>query len=122
MSRWIWIIVMGAVVVGLAMIFPRYGPFICVAATGILAGFVLVRFCQKDKALPSWLGPRPIWMVGCVGVLFGTTMILPALAKMKQHGVTLPELVIALGVGTMIVLEGMAFIVCGVRGRRAPVA
>jgi hypothetical protein len=122
MSRWIWMIVTGAVVVGLAVIFPRYGPFIFVGATGILSGLVLVRFCQKDKALPSWLGPRPIWMVGCVGALFGTTMILPALAKLKQHGAIVPELVVALGLGAVIVLEGMAFIFCGIRGRRAPVA
>jgi len=122
MSRWIWMVIAAAVVIGMAALFPRYGPFIFVAAIGILGGLVLVRFCQKDKALPSWLGPRPIWMVGCIGVLFGTTMILPALAKIKQHGAAMPELVIALGMGTMIVLEGMAYIVCGVRRRREPVA
>src|SRR5262245_53982936 len=74
-------------VIGINLIFPRYGPLILLTATAAGAGWGLLNLCQRDSLVAGWLGPHGAWLLGVVGVLFGTGLILPALAKFKMQGV-----------------------------------
>jgi hypothetical protein len=78
----------------------------------LLVGVGLVALC--------WARPRLSWLVGCLGVLFGTSMILPALAKYaKDHAATgFPLLVL----GALIVVGGLGYVAYGMALRRVRTA
>jgi hypothetical protein len=128
MSKWLvvfaGIIAIAAITIGVNIVFPRFGSFIVLGSLTVAAGTALASLSQKDSFLSAWLGPRLQGLIGCAGMLFGTAIILPALAHLKQSGVLLPghmprdAHVVALIIGCTILLEGMGFIILGIRSRR----
>ena len=98
-----------AVLAAIALGNTRYGPFVVVAMM-VLSAAALVRW-----------RPRVAWLVGLLAVPFGTSLVLPALAHIRDHGMAAP-FAAAAAVGSAVSLAGLALFVHAVRARRAPVA
>jgi len=116
MSRWLLIVGLVTIVVG------RYFHFsgneqVLFGGMALLCGVTFRHLCQKDNIASRWIGPRWPWLVGCVVVLFGTGIILPALAKLR-HGPVAVLFVEAAILGTLITLAGLRFIASGVKSLR----
>jgi len=120
MSGWIWTV--GWLVL-LACMIPMANemrlPLIAVALIGAIG---IARLTRGDDSVTRWLGPR--WGWRAFAVLFGMSIILPALAKLK-HGQQdhllnrniATDLAIALSLGGLIVLIGIVSTVRSVSKR-----
>ena len=118
MSRWL-IVAIVALLIVTAIALPDSTEFV-VGALSALAGVWFARQCQQNRAL----GRHWPWIVGLLAALTGPAMILPALAKLKQHaieaaGMSGPhlfkeQLLGPLALGAFITLGGFALIVYGI--------
>ena len=118
MSRWL-IVAIIALLIFTAIAIPDAIGFV-VGALSALAGIWFAQQCQQNRAL----GHHWPWMVGLLAALTGPAMILPALAKLKEHaveaaGVPGPhlfkeQLLGPLALGVFITLGGLGLIVYGI--------
>jgi hypothetical protein len=70
----------------------------------------LAIFCITGKGMTM---KRWIWLIGIVAVLFGMSIVLPALAKYKMHG-WVEGVVVPFAIGASIVLVGLIAIGYGI--------
>ena len=100
MSRqwWIGCGVAATVMVTLSLVFPRFAPFILFSGTATIIGASLVRW-----------RPALGWLVGFAALLFGMSIVLPGLAKIKHAGVV-PEAVWGVTLGGLVVLSGLVLL------------
>ncbi len=118
MSRWL-IVAVVALLGATAIAIPDSTEFV-VGALLALVGVGFARQCQQSRAL----GRHWPWMVGVLAALTGPAMILPALAKLKQHAIDaagMPgphlfkeQLLGPLALGAFITVGGLALIVYGI--------
>jgi hypothetical protein len=118
MSRW-WIAAIITLLGATAIAIPHSTEFV-VGALSALAGIWFARQCQQNRAL----GRHWPWMVGLLAALTGPAMILPALAKLKEHAIEaagMPgphlfkeELLGPLALGAFITLGGLGLIAYGI--------
>jgi hypothetical protein len=119
----LWIVALIALGIGVNTVFGGFGPFINISAVLVAAAVVLVRVSRKDPTFVRYFGPRVMVLVGILGVLFGTALILPALARYRQlGGVMSLASGAALTGGALLVLEAFAFIACAIAARRTHAA
>jgi hypothetical protein len=109
MSRWLWIVGVVAIVVGDNFRFTQ-SEQVFLAGMALIVLLVFRHLFQKDNLASRLIGSRWPWLVGCVGVLFGTALVLPAMAKMKHEGAFALLQIEFLTVGAMIVVAGLYFI------------
>jgi hypothetical protein len=109
MSRWLFVVGVVAIVVGENFHFPLVEQ-VFLGGLALIGGLVLRHLLQKNNLASRLIGSRWPWLVGCVGVLFGTALVLPAMAKMKHEGAFALLQIEFLTVGAMIVLGGLYFI------------
>ena len=110
MSGWTWTVAWIVLLACMLLIAgDMRGPLIVV---GLIGAIGIARLTRKDDSITRWFGPR--WGWRAFAVLFGMSIILPALAKLKhgqqEHLLNHPimtDLVIALGLGGLIVLIGI---------------
>jgi hypothetical protein len=114
MSRSLWIVGVVAIVVGDNFRFTQ-SEQVFLAGMALIVLLVFRHLFQKDNLALRLIGSRWPWLVGCVGVLFGTALVLPAMAKMKHHGAFVLLQIEFLTVGAMIVLGGLYFIAHAVK-------
>ena len=68
-------------------------------------------FPRKELLMSRWF-----WiLLGCLVALFGTAMVLPALAKMKHSGGLTTDVAEALAIGVAIVVAGLGLLAYGIR-------
>ena len=114
MSRWLWIV--GLVTGFFALLWSGPGQqHVEFAGIAIIAGSVIWHLCQKDNLAARYIGSRWPWLAGCVAILVGTAVVLPALAKIKQEGAFAALTVEALTLGILITLSGLAFLTRGIK-------
>lgn len=118
MSRWLWVLGIAAIVAADALSFPQ-SEQVQLAGVALVSGLAFRHLWQKDKSAPRLIGPAWPWLPGFVAVMFGTALILPAMAKMKQAGG--PSLLPAefMAVGAIIALGGLGLIAHGIKTRPA---
>jgi hypothetical protein len=116
MLRWIWILGVLAWTIGAFFNFTQI-EFLGVAVT---CGSTFWHLCQRDNIASRLVGPRWPWLVGFVAVLFGTAVVLPAMAKIKQQGGLVPLSLEALSLGELIVLGGVGFFAQAIKKSHVP--
>lgn len=109
MSRWLWIVGVVAMVIGDIFHFPQ-SEQVFLGGLALIVVLVFRHLFQRNNLASRLIGSRWPWLVGCVGVLFGTAFVLPAMAKMKHDGAFALLQTEFLTVGAMIVLGGLYFI------------
>ena len=68
-------------------------------------------FPRKELIMSRWF-----WiLLGCLVALFGTALVLPALAKMKHAGGLTTDTAEALAIGVAIVVAGLGLLAYGIR-------
>lgn len=112
MSRW-WIVCVVGLLIASAVILPGSTEYM-IGALSMLAAVGLVRFSQTSNSASNAL--RPFWnlIVGCVAVLFGPALVLPALAKLRDEGTMNGESVGALAIGSLITVAGLSLVAYGI--------
>ena len=90
------------------------------AGVTLFVGCVFWHLWQKDNLAFRLIGPRWPWFAGSVAVLFGTAIVLPAMAKIKHDDHFAVTSVVAMTLGTLIVLGGIAFIAQAIKKLHAP--
>ena len=109
MSRCLWIVGVVAIVVGSNFHFSQ-NEQVFLAGQTLIAVLVFRHLFQKDNLASRLMGSRWPWLAGSIGVLFGTALVLPAMAKMKHEGAFGLLPIEFMTVGAMIVLGGLYFI------------
>jgi hypothetical protein len=109
MSRWLWIVGLVAIVVGDNFRFTL-SEQVFLTGMVLIGGLVFRHLFQKDNLASRLIGSRWPWLAGSIGVLFGTALVLPAMAKMKHEGGFGLLPIEFLTVGAMVVLGGLYFI------------
>ena len=98
----------------IAMLMLQFG------AITVMFAIVAWHLRRKDNLAARWIGPSWPWIVGTAAALFGPSIILPALAMLKQGRRSSPEMAMPLGVGFLITFWGLFLIVSTVIARRRP--
>jgi hypothetical protein len=119
MSRWLWIVGLVAWVLGSQLSFP-HNEQLEFAGIAIFCGCAFWHLCQKDNIALRLIGPRWPWFAGCVAILFGTAVILPAMAKIKNEGVFAALSVESMALGALITLAGLGFLARAIKRLHAP--
>jgi uncharacterized membrane protein YidH (DUF202 family) len=113
MSRF-WIAWIVLVLLAFGLVFPQF-------VGGVLAGLAGVGLARHVKIG----GPSPrimLPLLGLFGVLFGTALILPALARWKRNGYWEVQNGACMTAGTLIVIAGLMLLVRSVAGQRVRMA
>ena len=77
----------------------------------LLETVICLCLARKELLMGRWF-----WLLlGCLAAFFGTGLILPALAKLKQSGSLPADAVGALAMGVAIVTVGLCILVYGIR-------
>jgi hypothetical protein len=118
MSRW-WTAAIVALLVATAIAIPDSIGFV-VGVLSALAGIWFARQCQQNRIL----GRHWPWIVGLLAALIGPGLVLPALAKLKQHAIEAAgapgphlfeeRLLGPLALGTLITLGGLGLFAYGI--------
>jgi hypothetical protein len=90
---------------------------------GIAVMFAIVAWHlrRKDNLADRWIGPRRWpWVFGIAAALFGTSIILPALALLNLGRRSSPQIALPLGLGFLITFWGLFVIVNAIVARRRP--
>jgi len=119
MSRWL-IAGIVAVLVIWVFAFPDAAEFAAGALT-MLAGVGFVHLCRQN----DWLGRRWPWFVGVLAIACGPALIMPALAKLTEHGNAPPAtdalpFMFPILLGALITLSGFGCLAYGIKTLRAP--
>lgn len=81
------------------------------ASVPVLEMLICLIFPRKELLMSRWF-----WiLLGCLVALFGTAMVLPALAKMKHAGSLTTDTAGALALGLAIVLAGLGLLAYGIK-------
>jgi hypothetical protein len=120
MSRWLWIIALIAICILVRLLFPVETVFVMMGAVVVLVAIAIALVAQDDKLVSRFSGRRTLLLVGCVGVLFGPSIILPAMARYSRDGVHGSQTIVPMIIGALIVVEGLCFIGMGMRSRHTP--
>jgi hypothetical protein len=84
------------------------------ASVPLLETLICLCLARKELFMGRWL-----WLLlGCLAALFGTSMILPVLAKMKHSGSLPSDAAEALGIGIAILLAGLVLLGYGIKRLR----
>jgi hypothetical protein len=114
MLRWLWVVGVAAIVVANVFSFSQDNQVLLVGMA-LTCGLIFRHLLQKNNIASRFMGVRWPWLTGFVGVLFGTAIVLPAMAHMKQTRVFELLQLEFLAVGAMIVICGLYFIVQAVK-------
>ena len=85
------------------------------AGVALFCGCAFWHLWQKDNLALRLIGPRGLWLNGLIAVLFGTAIVLPAMAKIRQQGSFAALSVEALTLGVLITLGGLGLIAYGIK-------
>jgi len=75
--------------------------------------YMIFFLCTKENAMSRWI----FLLIGIVVSFFGTGLILPALAKQRDHGGPWSEVALFLAMGLVITLAGIGTIVYAIARR-----
>ena len=120
MAKWSWVIGWLAVIVLMMIAAPENDFRFDVAIVGIVGTAGMIRLTQESNSVTRWLGPRWGWRI--VGILFGTGVILPALAMYRDHKRAGMEVVVPVMLGALMVGIAVVSIVYSIVKRPARVA
>jgi hypothetical protein len=118
MSRLLWVVALVAIVAGDNLSFPLHDQLF-LAGMLLLSGLVFRHLCQKDNLASRLIGAHGPWLVGCFAILFGTAVVLPAMAKMKHEQAFSVLQLEFMTTGALITLGGLYFVVQAVKMRLA---
>jgi hypothetical protein len=117
MSWWIWMGVVAAMLITVAILSPRMNDEAMGIWLGIVFGMAIQRFWQSDNSVSREIRAKSPWIFGPLAILFGPAMILPALAKIKQQHVPMVELLGPLLIGVIVLVTGIVLVGFGIRRR-----
>jgi hypothetical protein len=89
---------------------------------GIAVMFAIVAWHlrRKDNLAARWIGPGWPWIFGIAAALFGTSIILPALALLNHGRRSSTQIAVPLGLGFLITFWGLFVIINTLMSRRRP--
>jgi hypothetical protein len=126
MSTWLWILAWTVVLTAMMIIAPRE-MLPVLSAVAVIGAAGIVRLTHEDNTFTRWLGPR--WGWRAFAILFGPSIILPALAKLKHaHQINMlaadvmSALIVALSLGALVMLIGIVSTIHSVAKRHAATA
>jgi hypothetical protein len=118
-SRTAWWVVLVLGLIAWSFTFPEQAP-VMIGALGMLAAIGVVRCVQQHpNAVARWLRFHWLWLVGAFAILFGPSIILPAMAHYGHEGVPTIRVAMPIAMGTLILLAGIATIAYRFTARRA---
>jgi hypothetical protein len=118
MSRLLWVFAVVAIVAGDNFSFPLHDQLF-LGGMLLLSGLVFRHLSQKDNLASRLIGAHGPSLVGCFAILFGTAVILPAMAKMKHEQAFSVLQIEFMTTGALITLGGLYFVVHAVKMRLA---
>jgi len=117
----LWIVGLVAWIIGMQSSFALHEQ-LEFGGLALFCGCTFWHLCQKDNIALRLIGPRGLWLAGLIAVLFGTAVVLPAMAKIKQQGGFAALSTEALTLGVLITLGGLGLVAYGIKKPRAGVS